>query len=365
MSKHVTNKLPGLCFFLIMAAVVITTSPAHLISSAKADTIALAPNHPERYVVVRGDTLWDISAKFLANPWRWPDVWEFNPQIENPHLIYPGDVIVLTYQDGKPVLRVLKGGETGQTKTTKLSPKIRSTKVGKAIPTIPLSAIKQFLSKPRIISEREVNSSPYIVSMLDGHLIAGEGDQIYAKGVKRGKNIRYSIYRTGRIYRNPGAREEEILGHEAIYVGSAQVRQFGDPTTLTVVDSIREGLIGDKLFPEEITDASQFFLPHSPSTPVDGSIIEVIDGIARAGRHQTVVINRGEFDGLERGHVLAIYKKGEVVRNVVTPDPRDKVTLPDTKSGVLMIFRTFDRVSYGLVMNASRDIRILDKITNP
>ena len=364
MSMRVQKKLLGLCFSLFLLAPVTLLSTA-VNSTAQADTIDLAPNHPERYVVVRGDTLWDISAKFLTDPWRWPDVWEFNPQIENPHLIYPGDIIVLTYQDGKPVLRVLQGGETGETKTTRLSPKIRTTKVGKAIPTIPMSAVKQFLSKPRIISEREMESSPYIVSTFDSHLIAGKGDQIYARGIKRGKNIRYSIYRTGRAYRNPGARQEDILGHEAVYVGAAQVRQFGDPTTLTVVDSVREGLIGDKLFPEEDQNANQAFLPHSPNTPVNGSVIEVLDGISRAGQHQTLVINRGEFDGLERGHVLAVHRKGELIRDVVSEDPRDKVQLPDTKSGIIMIFRTFDRVSYGLVMNASKDISLLDIVTNP
>ncbi|NOX42778.1 MAG: LysM peptidoglycan-binding domain-containing protein [Gammaproteobacteria bacterium] len=330
-----------------------------------ADTIDLAPNHPERYVVVKGDTLWDISAKFLTDPWRWPDVWEFNPQIENPHLIYPGDVIVLTYEDGKPVLKVLKGGESGETKTIKLSPKVRTKKVGKAIPTIPINAIRAFLSKPRIISQREVENSPYIVSTQGNHLVAGAGDQIYARGIPRGKNIRYSIYRTGRVYRNPDARYDDILGHEALYVGVAQVRQFGDPATLTIIDSVREGLIGDKLFPEQDSDINQFFIPHSPDTPVEGNIIEVIDGLARAGQFQTVVINLGEFDGMERGHVLQVLHSGKVIRDVVSADPRDTVQLPESKSGVIMVFRTFDRVSYALVMSAARDLSIRDTVKNP
>lgn len=336
-----------------------------LISPVLADTIDLAADHPERYIVVRGDTLWDISAKFLTDPWRWPDVWEFNPQIENPHLIYPGDVIVLTYVDGKPVLRVLKGGATGETRTSRLSPKVRITKVGKAIPTIPIDAINQFLSKPRIISEREVQNSPYVVSTKGRHLIAGTGDQIYARGIPQGKNIRYSIYRTGRIYRNPGARQDEILGHEALYVGVSQVRQFGDPATLSIIKSNRETLIGDRLFPEQEDDMNQFFIPHSPDTPVRGNIIEVVDGLARAGQYQTVVINLGEFDGIERGHVLAVTHSGELVRDTVSPDPRDKVQLPESKSGIIMVFRTFDRVSYALVMKANRDLDILDNVINP
>ncbi len=347
----------GLCLSILLST--------SIVFPAFADTIDLAPNHPERYVVVRGDTLWDISAKFLTDPWRWPDVWEFNPQIENPHLIYPGDVIVLTYEDGKPVLKVLKGGATGETKTTRLSPKVRTKNIGKAIPTIPIDAIKSFLSRPRIISEREVESSPYIVSTQGNHLIAGAGDQIYARGVPRGKNIRYSIYRTGRVYRNPNARQADILGHEAIYVGTAQVRQFGDPATLTIINSVREGLIGDKLFPEQHSDLNQSFIPHSPDTPVAGNIIEVIDGLTRAGQYQTVVINLGEFDGLERGHVLKVEHSGKMVRDVVSPDPRDKIQLPASKSGTIMVFRTFDRVSYALVMTASRDLSINDSVKNP
>ena len=182
------KKLLALCFIIMFAG------------PAFGDTIALKADHPERYVVKKGDTLWDISARFLRDPWRWPDVWEFNPQIENPHLIYPGDVIILTYREGKPILSVQRGGEQ-QIKTIKLTPKVRKIQVSRAIPTIPISAIKQFLAKPRVISEREMMNSPYIVSSKGEHLIVGSDDEIYARGIPQGKDTQYSVFRTGRAWR--------------------------------------------------------------------------------------------------------------------------------------------------------------------
>lgn len=364
---------------------------------AHSEDIALNPNAPESYTVVRGDTLWGIAAKFLRDPWLWPEVWDFNPQIENPHLIYPGDIIVLTYQDGKPVLRRLERivetqtttsgtvmtSPRTQTKTTtgkpgkktvkivsasgtsKMQPKVRRTQKDRAIPTIPIEIIEQFLSKPLVISEKELNSSGYVVSGEDNHLIYGAGDNIYAKGIEAGKTNRFSMYRTGRIYRNPGADEDDILGFEAIYVGATLVKSFGDPTTLQIMDSERETLLGDRLLPILGDEAGTNFLPHAPTTPVEGQIIEVMDAVSRIGLYQTAVINLGEFDGMEPGHVLAVYRKGRVIRDVITPNPRDTVKLPDTRSGLVMIFKTFDRVSFGMVMETEKDIQLYDVMRNP
>lgn len=347
----ITNKLLALCISLMLTGLVF------------AETIELKAHHPERYVVVKGDTLWGISAKFLSNPWRWPDVWEFNPQIENPHLIYPGDVITLTYRDGKPVLTVERGGK--RIKTTKLSPKIHTIKIGKAIPTIPVDTIKQFLSRPRIFSERERAASPYIISSRGQHLIAGVGDHIYVRGISASKETRYSIYRTGQAYRNPGARKKDILGYEAIYVGLAQVLNFGNPTTMLITESKREALIGDLLLPLIRQEADQFFIPHPPKKTINGHIIAIVDGVSRVGQYQTVVINLGESSDIERGHVVAIYHRGKVLRDVISSDPRDMVKLPDIRSGIAMVFRTFDQVSYALIMKAYRDIGLYDMIRNP
>lgn len=377
----------GLVFFLLLSG------------WATAETIALNPDRPDEYVVKKGDTLWGISSNFLRDPWRWPDVWDFNPQIDDPHLIYPGDIIVLNYgEGGQPVLRVKRrtasvsqttgGGEAppGQARTTappadtfkrkpgrvvsavgtrRISPKVRSIRSDRAIPTIPLDVIRQFLSKPLVISEREMNDSPYVVAGEDGHLIAGAGDTVYARGISAGKTNRFNIYRTGKAYQNPGARRDDILGYEAIHVGSALVKSFGDPSTLQISQSERETLIGDKLIPVLNAEPELHFIPHAPSTPIEGNIIELIDAVSRIGQYQTAVLNVGEFDGMEVGHVLAIYRKGDVIRDDVSPDPRDKVKLPDTRSGLVMIFRTFDRVSYGLVMTSETDIRLYDLARNP
>ncbi len=381
---------------------------------ASSDVIAINPDAPERYVVVAGDTLWSISARFLRDPWRWPDVWDFNPQIQNPHLIYPGDIIVLSYQEGKPVLRRLDrvvetSGDDRQNLTSpgeeslrspqaptspegeiappppgeseappkrvrkiisaantgKLLPRIRATQKDRAIPTIPMEIIEQFLSKPLVISEKELKNSGYVVSGEDKHLISGSGDIIYARNLDAGKTNRYSLYRTGRIYRNPGADEDDILGFEAIYVGATVVRSFGDPATLQITDSERETLLGDKLLPILDSDLNPNFLPHAPATPVEGQIIEVLDAVSRIGLYQTAVLNLGEFDGMETGHVLAVYRKGEVIRDVISPNPKDTVRLPDTRSGLLMIFKTFDRVSFGLIMDTEKDIQLYDVVRNP
>lgn len=358
---------------------------------ANADVIALNPDRPDQYVVQKGDTLWGISSQFLRDPWLWPDVWDFNPQIENPHLIYPGDIIVLSFKEGgEPVLRVKRRSETishttgggerpaaGDTFTRKpgrvvsavgtkrISPRVRAFQKDRAIPTIPLDVIEQFLSKPLVISERELKESPYIVAGEDGHLIAGAGDTVYARGISAGKTNRYNIYRTGRAYQNPGARRDDILGYEAIHVGSALVRSFGDPSTLQISQSERETLLGDKLIPILSAESEINFIPHAPSTPIEGNVIELLDAISRIGQFQTAVLNVGEFDGMEVGHVLAIYRKGENIRDDISPDPRDRVKLPDTRSGLVMIFRTFDRVSYGLVMTSETDIRLYDLVRNP
>jgi len=180
-----------------------------LTASVFADEIALRPDHPNRYVVVKGDTLWDISARFLESPWRWPEVWSFNPQIENPHLIYPGDVVALVYDEsGKPMLRVERG-----LATVKFSPKVRATRVDKPISSIPLDAISQFLGKPRIVTKQEINNAAYVIAGTENRIIAGEGDIVYARGIVSGGDTEFTVLRIGDPYRNPGARRGDILGY--------------------------------------------------------------------------------------------------------------------------------------------------------
>lgn len=328
-----------------------------------ADPIVLNANHPDRYIVKQGDTLWEIAARFLRDPWRWPDVWDFNAKIDNPQYLYPGDVITLVTDSGKPMLKVQRG-EANKLPTTKLSPKIHATKLDREIPLLQMEAIRQFVSQPRVLTERELENSAYLVSSQGDRLVNSVGDNIYARGLPPNKNTTYAIYRTGRAYRNMDAKTDDILGYEALYVGTAQLKVSGDPATLQISDAAREALVGDRLLPvNKESDAT--WTPHAPDMPLEGRIIQVVDGVARIGQYQTVVLNLGEYDGVQKGHVLAIYRAGREIRDVVTDDPRDALQTPDSRAGLALVYRTFDRVSYALIMRADTDIQLYDVVKKP
>lgn len=341
------NKFLGLVFATLLAA------------PALADEIALNPSHPDRYVVVPGDTLWDISERFLRDPWLWPEVWHVNPQIANPHLIYPGDIISLVYVDGKPQLRLQRGGRP----TVKLSPTAREERIDRAIPTIPLDAIKQFLTQPLVVEEGELETAPYVVESADEHLIVGTGDRIYVRGIGDTTQGRYSVFRPGDKLIDPDT--QEMLGVQAIYQGDATVQRFGDPATLHLERTTREIGIGDRLKPITGDDIHTSFMPRAPEADIKGRIIAVHDGVTQIGRYQIVVVNRGAREGMETGHVLRIHQAGAEVKDKVTPAVNDTVTLPDEDAGLVMLFRIFDKVSYGLVMESTRPIHVLDYVTTP
>lgn len=326
-------------------------------TASASSSVALNPAHPDEYTVVKGDTLWDISARFLSKPWLWPEVWYANPQIQNPHLIYPGDVISLVYVNGRPQLRLRRGGGTD-----KLSPQVRSTPLDSAIPTIPIDAIQQFLNHSRVFSQQDLDAAPYIVESADEHLITGAGDRVYVRRLPSAATSRYSVYRPGQVYRDPDTKEQ--LGVEGLYIGDANLQRFGDPSTLQLVRTTREAKIGDRLFPVDADEIQRNFMPHAPAD-MHGRIISVVDGVTQIGQHQVVVLNRGARDGLEVGHVLAISQAGARVADKVSGKRGEMVTLPDERAGVLMVFRTFDRVSYALVMSATRAIHVLDKVDTP
>jgi LysM domain len=332
--------------------------------NAQADTVALTPDYPNRYVVVKGDTLWDIAARFLRDPWKWPDVWELNPQIENPNLIYPGDVISLVFRNGKPVLQVERGPAV-ESNVVKLEPEVRVTTLERPIPTLPTDAIEQFLLKAQVISPEESKNSGYIVSMEEERLIGGTGNKIYARHLQQHPGGRFEVVRVGRVYHNPGASKKEVLGYEALHIADARVDAYGDPSTLTLLKASREALIGDRIIPAQDETAINYnFLPRAPDRQIRGKIIALFDAVSRVGQYQVVVLNQGLNDGLQPGHVLAVYHAGDTVRDTVA-DKGTEVTLPDTRSGLLMVFRVFDKVSYGLVMTAHRDIHLYDMIRNP
>ena len=341
--SYLNNKLIGFILGLLLACGAVAAEP-----------VALNPAHPERYTVVKGDTLWDISALFLRDPWLWPEVWYVNPQIENPHLIYPGDEIVLTYRDGRPILSL--------NRKNKLSPSIHATPLGDAIPTIPIDAIAQFLTRPYVMEEGELDQAPYIVHFLDDHILGGAGISFYARSIQEEQPVRYAIVRPGKPYKDPDTNE--ILGYEAAFIGDADLQRTGDPAKLIIPSSAQEAIIGDRLIKATEDEPLMNFQPRPPEKEIEGRIISVLNGVSQIGQYNVVVLNKGANDGLEPGHVMQILQGGDEIRDIVK-GRGEKVTLPLEEAGVLMVFRTFDRVSFALIMRATKPLHVLDWVRPP
>jgi len=332
---------------------------AALMAQQASAEIPLNPSHPDRYVVKRGDTLWDIAAMFLRDPWYWPEIWYVNPQIENPHLIYPGDVLTLVYVDGKPQLRL----ERGMAGAERLSPRIREQSLEDAIPTIPLEVIGAFLSRGSVLQKDEIARSPYVVAIRDEHMMGAAGNELYVRGDLAGLNTGYSVVHVGEKLVDPD--DGDVLGYEGIYVGAGTIRRTGDPSTLFLTDSTREALEGDRLIAQSVVYPPSF-TPGAPERSVDGTIVAVVDGLSQVGQYQVIVINRGTRHGLAPGNVLRIWQAGETVADRAKPGRVSrKVRLPDEPAGLSMVFQTYDRVSYALVMEATSEIHVLDMVRNP
>lgn len=326
--------------------------------------VQMQRDYPERYTVKKGDTLWDISAKFLKSPWLWPEVWNINPKIRNPHLIYPGDVISLHYVEGKPFLTLEgAGGVLPPPKgieTVKLSPSIHATNLEKAITTIPRSSIDAFLHANRVIDENELEFAPYIATTFEQHLIAGPGHKIYVRRLGEPKVTGFQVVRPGLVYKHPVT--DEILGYEAINLGETQLVKVGKPSTFTVTRANQEILDGDYLLPLSDDREAVYFLPKAPKNQVVGYIVSVVNGVTQIGQNNVVVVSLGQREGMEPGDVMDIYHGGLNVRD---RKANDFVTLPDEKAGVLMVFRVFEKVSYALVLEATRPLHVLNKVKNP
>lgn len=326
----------------------------------------LRDGHPDEYTVKKGDTLWDISSTFLKSPWKWPEIWHANPQIENPHLIYPGDLIKLIYIDGEARLtseRTLKllPGSGAINGTDKLTPQVRIVQHEAAITAIPLDRVDSFLSRSRIVeSEKTLDKAPYILAGPQKRLVAGAGDEAYARGDFKDLT-NFGVFRKGEFYYDPQTRE--VLGMYALGVGAVSIKSMkGDIATVDVVRANEEIRIGDKLLPSEDRSTSSTFFPSGPDSEITGSIIGVEGGVQQVGKYNVVMINRGDREGLKVGNVLAIYKKGEIVVDRVTGG---KVSLPDERAGLLMVFRTFRKMSFALVLEADRPLAVGDSLQNP
>jgi hypothetical protein len=330
----------------------------------------LNPTAPKSYVVKRGDTLWGIASTFLRDPWLWPEVWYINPQVANPHLIYPGDTLALAYgKDGKPFIRLERGG------AARLDPRLRSSPLDGAIPTIPYSAISAFLSRPSVLTDEQIRQAPHIVAFRDEHVVAGTGHDCYISDLKATPNSRFSVVHVGDPLRDPD--DNKVVGYEGIYTATALVSQPGNPAKALLIDTSRETLQGDKVLSADV-DVPLNFMLRAPRNDVHGRIISVVDGTQAIGQYQIVVLNRGKRHGIDAGHVLAVDTAGKTIHDVygnqssmarylggVGTSFSPKVKLPDERVGTLLVFKSFDRVSYALVVGAAGVLHVHDVVHNP
>ena len=321
--------------------------------------IQLADKAPVEHVVVPGDTLWGISAQFLKEPWRWPEIWRMNrAQIQNPHRIYPGDVIALERdENGNPVLRVRKG----MSGDGKLRPQIYSEKNETAIPPIPPNVIEPFISQPLVIEANELDKAARIVATQQDRVFLGEGSVAYVDDADP-KQEHWQVYRNGKPLRDP-SDETRILGYEAFYLGAATQTRPGQPATFEITSATQEIGRGDRLVPAA-KPAMVHYVPHKPDTPVDGRVVSIYGGVGSAGRGSIISLNLGNQDGLEIGHVLALERN----RTVTQRDENDQkinVKVPAERTGLVFVFRTFDRISYALVVQSEGTVEVNDFVRTP
>jgi LysM repeat protein len=355
------------------------TSEAPAAANAGPDTSGTAssaanpeanPTAPMHYTVKKGDTLWGIASMYLKDPWLWPEVWIINPQVPNPHLIYPGDKLALAYgPGGRMQVRLEEAG------VARLDPRLRSDPLANAIPTIPYSAIAAFLSRPTLMSSDEVRHAPYVLAFRDMHQIAGNDIEVYVRHLQASENARFAVMHIATELRDPD--DGKVLGYEGIYTGTALVKRSGEPAKAVLIEPARETLAGDRLMSSD-NDVPVNFTPSVPTSQVHGHIIDVVGGTDLVGQFYVVAINRGKRHGIEPGTVLAIDQSGDVVRDLyaggrsITNSMNGfnttfvpHVKLPDERAGTLLVFKVYDRMSYGLIVGASNTIHIGAPVHNP
>ncbi len=345
------------------------TAPAMAEGAVTNNSSILRADAPKSYTVKRGDTLWAIASTFLKDPWLWPEVWIINPKVENPHLIYPGDTLALAYgANGSPQIRLQNGG------AARLNPRLRSAPLEGAIPTLPYASISAFLSRPTVLSKEQIKASPHVLAFREKHIIGGAGDEIYVSDLNAPQSARFSVLHVGEALRDPD--NGDVVGYEGIYTATASVVKTSNPAKAVLSESARETLLGDRLISSD-TETPLNFILSAPPANLEGRIISVVDGTELIGQYQVVVINRGKRHGVVAGNVMAVDQAGEVVRDRgsgVGGPGRDsffasgfekKVRLPSERAGTLLVFRTFDRISYGLIVGASTEIHVADYVHNP
>ncbi|HEX7890356.1 MAG TPA: LysM domain-containing protein [Ramlibacter sp.] len=364
-------------------------STAEQVAAAGVPLSELAPNAPDTYTVKSGDTLWGISGMFLKSPWRWPELWGMNmDQVRNPHRIYPGQILYLEKVDGLARLRIGQPPAGTALDTVRVSPRTRlAGLVDTSIPTLPPHLIEPFLNEAILVNDAEtLENAPRIVAVPEDRVLITQGDRAYARGmtgtplVERDPRVsdNFRVFRNATPLRDPGTRQ--VLGFEAKYLGSAElVRGEGVkdvssatqaatmlvPATIDITRAKEEIRVGDRLLPEPARMLGSY-VPHAPVHAVDGTIVSVYgDAVAMAGQSQVVVINKGLADGVETGHVLAIQKAGRRIVDRSKDGERAHLQLPDERNGLMMVFRSFDRLSYALVLDVTDVVRVGDRVVNP
>jgi LysM repeat protein len=351
-------------------------APAPAAAAAPVPASVVNPSAPKSYVVKKGDTLWGIASMFLKDPWLWPEVWIINPHIPNPHLIYPGDTLALAYgANGSPQVSVAQAG-AARLESVKLDPRLRSTALDAAIPTIPYSAIQGFLSHPRLLTREQIKTAPYVLAFRDMHQVGGSGIEVYVANLNAEQNARYAVMRVGDELRDPD--DNALLGYEGVYTATALVERPGNPAKALLTEPALETVAGDRLVTANDEASPVNFTLRAPGSDVHGRIIAVVGGTDLIGQFAVVAINRGKRHGLEAGNVLAVDSAGEVVRDLYRGG-RDissmgsgidtafapKVRLPDERSGTALVFKVYDRMSYALIIGASDTIHVRDVVRNP
>ncbi|MDO8463630.1 MAG: LysM peptidoglycan-binding domain-containing protein [Gallionella sp.] len=319
----------------------------------------LRSDAPDRHVVVKGDTLWDISGKFFKDPWKWQYIWGMNKDaIKDPHWIYPGNVIVLDRATGTLRIGDAPAAAITPSDVIKLSPKVREGHSDHdAIPSIPANIIEPFLSRPLVIEENAMDNAPTLIGAREGRVILGLNDICFIKGLPSGRGSKWQIYRPGKTLVDPDTKE--TLGIEAIYLGDTEVTDFADVSTAMITRSIQEINKGDRMVAPSGKVANAY-LPRSPGRKIATRVISVYGGVSQAGQNAVITLNKGARDGLEIGHVLALYHDGEVVKNKGIEDK-----LPDERYGLVFVFRVFNKVSYALVMQTKLPVQLLDRAQTP
>ncbi len=336
-------------------------------------SVPLAPEAPTQYVVKRGDTLWDIAGVFLRDPWYWPEIWYVNPDIENPHLIYPGDVLHLVYIDGQPRITLQSAGPV------RLSPRVRTSPLDEAIRAIPYDLLMTFVGRPQLLEKKDLKKRPYVLGFRDRHIAGTAVDEVYARNLNDAPvGSRYTLVKVGEELRDPD--DGDVLGYMGYYSGTAEVidttrtgRKKEQIAHMDVIDSGREIMQGDRIFPAQPLIGPDFIMNVPENTKLDGSVMGIVDGVWAAGRYQAVALNRGSQHGMEPGHVVSIFERG-----VKTPDrfsrgtdwsrftaTSERVELPSERNATVMIFQVYDRMSFGLIMESIHAVRIGDKVKHP